>query len=152
MRKVVPIILILSCILVGCNKTQYNEMETEKEVHSEDSVISDENGNTGLYIKQDIKDITPTAYQPEETEEEYVEYETEAKTNLPENFTETNDSVTITLDVNIRNEAQAETSTIIGYVPTGEVVTRYGTNGYWSKISYNGIEGFISNQYIEGGQ
>lgn len=149
MKKGLTVILVLSCLLVGCNTTKTNIEETKKEIINNDSVITDENGNTGLYIKQDIKDISPTAYQPEETEEEYIEYETEAKNNLPENFTETNDTVTIILDVNIRNEAQVEDSTIMGYIPTGETVTRYGTNGYWSKISYNGIEGYINNQCIQ---
>lgn len=156
-KKIIYILLLLIMTFsIGCGK-EVSIDETEKGFEKvEDKVISDENGNTGLYIKQEIEDITPTAYQPEEIDEEEIEEtttipetETESiKQELEEGFYETNDSVTTNHDVNIRDKGTSEGSNILGSVPSGTTITRYATNDYWSKIEYNGLVGYIYNDYI----
>lgn len=158
-KRIYFLSLLMITSLIGCGKeTSIDETEKgfEKVV---DKIVSDENGNTGLYIKQEIEDITPTAYQPEEIDEEVeettttpeTETETETETikqELEEGFYETNDSVTTNHDVNIRDKGTSEGSNILGSVPSGTTITRYATNDYWSKIEYNGLVGYIYNDYI----
>ena len=56
----------------------------------------------------------------------------------------------INVSTNLRIRAQASTtSKILGYLINGQVVTIKGKTSDWYKISYNGIEGYISDSYIK---
>ncbi len=50
-------------------------------------------------------------------------------------------------NLNIRSSPTIN-SAIIGSIPNGTVVTVYSTNGEWSSIDYNGINGFVNNRYL----
>lgn len=56
----------------------------------------------------------------------------------------------INVSTNLRIRAEANTtSTVLGYLINGQAVTVNGKSGDWYKISYSGIEGYVSNSYIQ---
>lgn len=50
--------------------------------------------------------------------------------------------------LNIRASASA-TSTILGKLSTGTMVNILGLNGFWAKISHNGISGYVHKSYLK---
>ena len=52
-------------------------------------------------------------------------------------------------DVNIRDGIGSENSNVLSYLPTGEIAQRFSTNDDWSFIIYNGIKGYVYNEYIQ---
>lgn len=153
MRKRLWIPICCLLLFTGCQQTELKIQEGEQKIVVKDSVVPDENGNTGLYIKQDVEDINPTAYYADETEPETVEETTtepptESQTNLPEGFQAVDETITISADVNIRDQATSEGSTILGSVPAGTSVHRTAVGSDWSLIEYNDIVGYIYNEYI----
>lgn len=89
---------------------------------------------------------TETLEEPTETPEETPEQTTET---LPES-TETpaaTEQLATTDKVNVR-EAADTSSQRIATLEKGVVVTRTGVEGDWSAITYNGITGYIKNEYL----
>ena len=56
--------------------------------------------------------------------------------------------INISTNLRIRSEASS-TSEILGYLVNGQEVTIKGKSSDWYKISYNGIEGYVSDSYIK---
>lgn len=50
--------------------------------------------------------------------------------------------------LNIRSKASAS-STILGQLPIGTMVTILEFNGFWAKINYNGISGYVHKSYLK---
>lgn len=89
---------------------------------------------------------TETLEEPTETPEETPEQTTET---LPES-TETpaaTEQLATTDKVNVR-EAADTSSQRIATLEKGVVVTRTGVEGDWSAITYDGITGYIKNEYL----
>lgn len=54
----------------------------------------------------------------------------------------------VTLSLNVRDESNYE-SAIIGTIAMGEKVSIIEDKGEWSKIQYNGTNGYILNEYVD---
>lgn len=55
--------------------------------------------------------------------------------------------VTLGRNLNLRNMPSLN-SQIIGKIPNGATVTVFSNNGEWSSVSYNGLTGFVNNNYL----
>ena len=72
--------------------------------------------------------------------------------SLPGGYTETNDTVVATADVNLRSVPSTESSDyIVTAIVKGTEVTRLGVSddGYWAYVEYNGQQLYCSMKYIE---
>ncbi|WP_251131050.1 SH3 domain-containing protein [Exiguobacterium sp. s189] len=67
----------------------------------------------------------------------------ETSTQTPE----TNITYKTTVNLNLRTSASTSGS-ILTTIPSGEVVNYIGTYGSWFKVSYNGMTGYVSSQYL----
>ncbi|MCI9302985.1 MAG: SH3 domain-containing protein, partial [Clostridium sp.] len=54
----------------------------------------------------------------------------------------------VTLSLKVRDESNYE-SAIIGTIAMGEKVSIIEDKGEWSKIQYNGTNGYILNEYVD---
>ena len=72
--------------------------------------------------------------------------------SLPGGYTETNDTVVATADVNLRSVPSTESSDyIVTAIVKGTEVTRLGISddGYWAYVEYNGQQLYCSMKYLE---
>ena len=72
--------------------------------------------------------------------------------SLPGGYTETNDTVVATADVNLRSVPSTESSDyIVTAIVKGTEVTRLGVSddGYWAYVEYNGQQLYCSMKYLE---
>lgn len=129
MKKIIYMLLI-ALVLTGCGKA-------EKE--SNNKTVKEE-------IENNIEQV--------ETEEPKVKVETTGET--PENSTQTPDitqpTVTKTTmyaksSVNVRSGAGTSHSKV-GSLAKGQEVTKVGEENGWSKIEFNGTEGYVSSKYL----
>ena len=97
---------------------------------------------------RDTPTETPTEATTETMEEKTAEESTEAETKPIINFTNVNETVWATADVNIRKGPGTEYG-ILGQISGKQSVTRIGVgdNG-WSKVLYNDQEAYISSNYL----
>ena len=56
--------------------------------------------------------------------------------------------VNVTTNLRVRSEANAN-SDVIGYLNNGSIVDIIGESGNWYRISFNGINGYVSRDYIK---
>lgn len=59
----------------------------------------------------------------------------------------TTETYKTTVNLNLRTSASTSGS-ILTTIPSGETVTYRGTYGSWFKVSYNGMTGYVSSQYL----
>ena len=72
--------------------------------------------------------------------------------SLPGGYTETNDTVVATADVNLRSvPSTASSDYIVTAVVKGTELTRLGVSddGYWAYVEYNGQQLYCSMKYLE---
>ena len=67
--------------------------------------------------------------------------------NTTTTMTVTNDTVYILYNAKIR-EATRDTAKVLAEVPFGTAVSRKEKNSKWSKVTYNGVEGYIMNDLV----
>ena len=89
-----------------------------------------------------IKSEYLTSVQPVTEEENTSSESTESS-----NSESTSETVYATTGVNVRAEASAD-STRIGALAAGQSITRTGSSGDWSIVSYNGSTGYVKSEYL----
>lgn len=118
-----------------------------------DDTTSEETADTKSEEEQNTEDAEKaqseqTEEQAENTSDDTEEAESKEEQASGDEYEEVNETVFASETVNVRASASEE-SDRLGAIYMGESATRIGvgSNG-WSKISYNGQEGYVMSQYL----
>ena len=144
MKKIFAILLALimtaSVALVSCDNAD------EPVEDDDDFVIDFEGGDINNETEAPETDENGETVKPSGNNTS----NTTNTNNSNSQLTETNDTVYILYNARMRETAK-ETGKEIGEVPFGTSVTRVGTvgkNKEWSKVKYNGKEGFVMSDLV----
>ena len=99
------------------------------------------------YMDNDLsQDVQQAMNNEQQAADQAANAETGAQTPTA---TPVNETVTATTKVNVR-ASDSENADRIGRIAVGETITRYEKkeNG-WSRVDYNGTEGYIKSEYLE---
>lgn len=91
----------------------------------------------------------PTSASTESAESTSGESTASTAASVPESTApQTGGSATVRQDVNVRNEANATTSIVIGTLSAGNVVTVTGNVNGWAQIDYYGQTAYVDSSYL----
>lgn len=102
--------------------------------------------NSKAYVFKEY--VQKTEATPEATTEPKPSEGTTAGGGTEDNTAQKGQVVNVSTNLRIRAEAST-TSNVLGYLINGQEVIVKGKSSDWYKISYNGIEGYVSNSYIQ---
>ncbi len=129
------IALFTMCLFVACGDDSGSAVQTATETNTEDN--------------EEISAEPISAENVEETESMVAEPETE-KDSEPEQVDEQRYIEVISDDVRVRSSASTETSdNILGKVKKGNKYVKTGDEDDWSKLDFNGQEGFIKSEFVK---
>lgn len=131
--------LVLTCLLVGCgDESSSSDKNSDTAIEDLNTATSDNNEVSEIVEEPAPEDSTPETKQiPEEEEvQELIENE---------NYVEvTGDTV------RVRSSISTESNdNIIGLVDKGEKLVKTGDEEDWSKVTYEGQEGFIKSEFLK---
>ena len=133
-------LLMLAAMLASCGKSSGDE---EGNVPVVDLELPSTSSTDPIYVPGEDENETNTETDPSTEGDPSSETETE-------NTTEEAAKAKTTSNVNLRDAATQENSTIIMQLPKGAVVTLLDTsNSDWFKVSYNGQEGYVKSEYLD---
>lgn len=142
-RKTVSILLamaIISSLVVGCGKKEADTIATEKVKATE--VIETESTETTEAIETENTETTEVA----ETE---TQEQTETAEQSPYSYTDMSATMYAQRTVNVRDLPDTSGNKLGGLSTNDEVsVTGKCNETGWYRISYNGSEAFVSNNYL----
>lgn len=86
----------------------------------------------------------------EETEKAQDENKENEKKEESEETQEENKNAQVTSTVNLRQSPNTEEDNVLGSIPGGSEIEIIENQGEWSKISYQGRQGFVRSDLIQG--
>ena len=75
----------------------------------------------------------------------------ESGNNIPttnSTFVAVNDTVYVLINANIYADSRINSNKVVAQVPFGVAISRQEKNNKWSKVTYNGVEGYIPNELV----
>lgn len=107
-----------------------------------------------VYEKRDVKVDSVFDKIEESSSEETEKNQDENKENEnkeeSEDTQEENKNAQVTSTVNLRQSPNTEEDNVLGSIPGGSEIEIIENQGEWSKISYQGTEGFVRSDLIQG--
>lgn len=107
-----------------------------------------------VYEKRDVKVDSVFDKIEEKSSEETEKTQDENKENEnkeeSEETQEENKNAQVTSTVNLRQSPNTEEDNVLGSIPGGSEIEIIENQGEWSKISYQGRQGFVRSDLIQG--
>ena len=107
-----------------------------------------------VYEKRDVKVDSVFDKIEESSSEETEKNQDENKENEnkeeSEDTQEENRNAQVTSTVNLRQSPNTEEDNVLGSIPGGSEIEIIENQGEWSKISYQGRQGFVRSDLIQG--
>lgn len=148
MKKIVNLLILLTCIITlqGCSNLSSSK-EQQKQVGEnsqvEESLENNENGN--LKEEEEVKEVQEVISDNSKNVDESTD-----QTNMDspeETFTEVEELVYATANVNVRVKASKESESL-GILSKNTKILRVGISTQWSKVIYNDEECYITNEFL----
>lgn len=85
----------------------------------------------------------------ESQDEDKKDNEESTEENIEEKTEEENNKAQVTNTVNLRQSPNTDEDNVLGSIPGGSEVEIIESQGEWSRISFQGMEGFVRSDLLE---
>lgn len=136
------VVLLLAMTAAGCGTGK-------KEAQKRGEAVTQESSQ-GTESSTAMQEETEASTESSTEEQGNVQTDTAAEMNgIPQGYTETNDTVWVTTNVNFRSVDNGA-SDILAVIPRNTGVARIAASEQWSYVEYEGNRGYVSMDFVTG--
>lgn len=143
--------LLLAMTAAGCGTAQNTQHKEHEEVTQESSQGTEVLAEKETENPKGTEETQSVAESSQNVQEDTTKDSetTEAADGIPHGYTEINDTVWVTTNVNFRS-VDNETSDILAVIPRNTDVTRIAASDQWAYVEYEGNRGYVSMDFVTG--